>query len=101
MVLRIIVKTAIAGGLIAGTLLATQGPALADNCRAKFTCDFGASPYCYFVIRSYGRDKYFKVPAGGSQMLYGIQRTSRYCSSSQGYPNGDTCRQSAVKMACN
>ena len=52
-------------------------------------------------MRSYGRDKYFKVPAGGSQTLYGLESSSRYCSSTRDYPNGDTCRQSKVNMSCS
>ena len=69
-------------------------------CRADFSCDFGPSPYCYFVVRSHGKDRYFRVAAGSRETLYGLQTTSRWCSSTRGYPNGDTCRQSPVRMSC-
>lgn len=95
---RVLTRAAI-GCVVALMPLMMSGPALA-NCRARFSCGFGSSPYCYFVIRSYGHDKYFRVQAGSSTTMYGIERTSRYCTSTRGYPDGDECRQSPVNMNC-
>lgn len=70
-------------------------------CKARFNCGFGPNPACFFVIRSYGRDKYFTVSAGSSQMIYGLQANARYCESDDGYPDGDNCRQRPVNLTCN
>jgi hypothetical protein len=94
------VARAVLGCLVVLTPFLESAPALA-NCRARFTCDFGTRPYCYFVVRSYGRDKYFRVAAGGAQMLYGIEGSSRFCSSTAGPPDGDSCSQKPVKMSCD
>lgn len=74
--------------------------ALAAGCSARFSCGFGPHPSCFFVVRSYGRDKYFRVDAGRFQMIYGLEPTARFCESDNGYPNGNSCRQRVVRMAC-
>jgi hypothetical protein len=77
-------------------LLALPGVTNAGPCNANFVCQPGPHPVCYFVVRTYGKDTYFTVPAGSSKMMYGLQNDSRFCTSTGRPPNGNTCRQSPV-----
>ncbi len=90
---------ALAGAAFAALLIGAA-PASA-NCSARFSCNFGDSPNCFFTIKSGGRFQNISVQAGGSRMLYGLQPGAIFCTSNQSYPNPNACNIRNVNLSCN
>lgn len=80
--------------------VATACPAHA-GCAARFSCSFGPHPACFFMVRNFGRNQFFRVGAGRSQRIYGISPGAGFCESTNGYPNTYGCRMSRVSMVCH
>jgi hypothetical protein len=93
-------KAAAAGFLLVGCSVIAPGSASAE-CNARFTCDPGVSPRCWFSVFDARSTKTIIVPAGQSQLIYGVQRGDTFCTSNQGVPNPYNCGRRTVNMSCN
>lgn len=75
-------------------------PAVAQACSARFTCDPGVSPVCWFrLFYRNGNTSVFTVPAGGERRIYGLQPGESYCSSNRGTPS-TACATQRIRMSC-
>ncbi len=88
----------------AATVLAISAfvstPAVAQTCSARFTCDPGVSPVCWFrLFYSNGNTSVFTVPAGGERRIYGLRPGESYCSSNRGTPS-TACDSQRIRMSC-
>jgi hypothetical protein len=93
-----LLATTAAAVLAFGTLITTT-PAQAQ-CTARFTCDPGVSPVCWFrLFYRNGNSSVFTVPAGGQRRIFGLSPGERYCSSNRGTP-GFQCNSQRIRMAC-
>ena len=90
--------TAVAAVLAISSLSST--PALAQACSARFTCDPGVSPVCWFrLFYRTGNTSVFTVPAGGERRIYGLRPGESYCSSNRGTPS-TACASQRIRMSC-
>jgi len=81
-----------------GTIVST--PVQAQACTARFTCDPGVSPVCWFrLFYRNGNSSVFTVAAGGQRRIFGLSPGERYCSSNAGTP-GFQCAARQIRMAC-
>lgn len=75
-------------------------PAVAQACSARFTCDPGVSPVCWFrLFYRNGNTSVFTVPAGGERRIYGLRPGESYCSSNRGTPSTG-CDPQRIRMSC-
>jgi len=96
---RILLFAATAAAVLAiSTFVST--PAVAQACSARFTCDPGVSPVCWFrLFYRNGNTSVFTVPAGGERRIYGLRPGESYCSSNRGTPS-TACATQRIRMSC-
>jgi hypothetical protein len=91
---------------LAGTIMASQ-PANA-TCSARFTCNPGTSPTCYFAILDGKKaGTLLTVSAGQAKTVYGLDKAATFCSSTSPFKSnlGDelacALEMKNVNMSCN
>jgi len=94
------IKVLALAGAASAALILGAAPASA-NCSARFSCNFGDSPNCFFTIKSNGSFQNITVQAGGSRMVYGLTPGAIFCTSNQSFPNPNACSIRRVNLTCN
>lgn len=76
------------------------GSSVAEACTARFTCNPGVSPTCWFrLFYRNGQTSVVTVPAGGQRRIFGLTPGDGYCSSNRGVPSIG-CTTTRIRMAC-
>ena len=97
---KLMIRALAFGSIVCASIVFSSASAWAA-CSARFNCDFGDSPRCFFTIKSGGGLRNLVVPAGESRTLHGLQQGAIFCTSNQSLPNPNACNIKRVNLNCN